>query len=426
MGWTDARKHELWKEAIASALGPLSTYLTPQSYGISLIGLAGAAHTDEDFRTQIGRRIDLGRASIVAEIVGELNSDLPQSYRHSIHYSEDRIDGVLVVPRLVRERAAGRESRIPVLRASRFIETPEALLVSELLRLSARVASAWSATTGAEGNFARHLANRIRSLEAQQPWAALRGRPRPAVRSLAASVKNRAVAGWTPLGGTFDRLAGLVLGAPNGILPDSGPIAFLISEDERYADRLFELVCIGWLLSGLRKMDPGGRVDPEGICNASSPIFEGVRNGVRVRLHYQAGYFSKIARYEWRSTGKKLRAIPDYSLELYGGGWSRVILLDAKNRVFSSSSEIIYKLLGYQENLGISPFTAIGIAPEYGAFTALSGVEYLDRTVMVARIPLRKGKGIFERRLPTLIDQLIARFEPGGRYRIVPGLSGGG
>lgn len=416
MALIDARQHELWRAAITSALGPLSAYITPQSFGLSLVGLRGAEHADEDFKVEIQRRIDLGRACVVAEIVEGLSSELPHTYRHSVRYSEDRIDGVLVVPRLVRERAAGRTGRIPVLRAARFSETPEALLTSELLRVSARVASDWSAVSGAEGLYARRLAVRVRALEAQQPWAALRTRPRAALRSLASSVKSRAVAGWTPLGGGYDRLAELALGVVTGVTADTGPIMFLVSEDERYADRLFELICLGWLLSSLKKMDPAGEVNVSALRGTSTPIFKGARNGVEVRLHYQAGYFSRVARYVWRKTGSKLRAIPDYSLELDGSGWSRSVLLDAKNRGLTSRSEIIYKLLGYQENLGLSPYTAIGIAPEYGAHADLSGVVYAERSAFVIRIPLNRGKRIFERLVPFLIDGMTrARGRATGR-----------
>lgn len=405
---TESVRQQIWREAIASAIGPLAAYLAPQSFDVSVIKLTGMQDNDRDFSVEIARRIDLGRASIVARIIEEATLELPHIYRHVVHYSEDRIDGVLVVPRLVRERAAGRENRIPVLRAVRFTETPEALLVSELLRLSARIANAWITTSGSEGVFARQLALKIGSIESQQPWATLRARSRADVRSLAASVKTRAVSGWTPVGGAFEQLADLVLISPNSVLPDLGPIAFPLSEDERYADRVFELICIGWLLSGLKELDPAGHVNPKALRKSNIPLYEGTRKGVRVRLFYQAGYLSKISRYKWRLSGKNLRAIPDYSLEFDRSGWSRTVLLDAKNRTFTSSSEIIYKLLGYQENLGISPYSAIAIAPAFLGRTLVDGVEYDSRKAIVVCAPLTKGKRLFRRLLPKLVDSFIS------------------
>ena len=408
MDLTKMHHHAIWREAILSALGPLSAYLTPQNFAVSTVTLSGSCSTDDDFWEQISRRMDLGRAARITEIVEGLGNELPHSYRHSVHYSEDRIDGVLIVPRLIRERAAGRSNRIPVLRAARFVETPEALLTSELLRLSLRIARAWADLPSAEGVFAGHLMTRLRALEAQQPWASLRARPRGAVRTLASSVKSRAIAGWTPVNGDFDRLADLVLGTAKGVYADPGPIAFLVSEDERYADRVFELLCVGWLISGLRALDSAGRVNPAGLRDSKVPIFSGSRKNVQVRLFYQAGYFSKRARYIWQRSHRQLRAIPDYALEFRGPSWERSVLLDAKNRVGNSDSEIIYKLLGYRENLAISPYLAIGLAPEYGRRLSFNGVDHADRKASIVRMPLLKGRYIFERWLPKLVDVYIS------------------
>jgi hypothetical protein len=407
METTKSARQQIWEEAIASAIGPLAAYLAPESYGLSVIRLKSSEKADEDFNAEIARRIDLGRAAAVTDIIEAASLDLPHLFRHTVHYSQDRIEGVLLVPRLVRERAAGRQNRIPVLRAARFTETPEALLVSELLRISLRITNGWRSSSGSEGSFARQLANRIKAIEARPPWAALLSRPRADVRSLAASVKNRSVAGWTPIGGALDQLAELVLNSANSVLPDTGPIAFLLSEDDRYVDRVFELVCIGWLLSGLKSMDPSGQVNPAALKGSNAPLFEGTRGKVQIQLFYQAGYFSSDARYKWHYSGKNLRAIPDYSIELKGPGWSRTILLDAKNRTFSGASEIIYKLLGYRENLGIDPYLAIAIAPVYSGSAKIEAVQMDDRTAVVIRAPLENGKRFFRRALPKLIDRLI-------------------
>lgn len=386
----------LWQIAIGAALGPLSAYLTPENYGLSSVGLRARDGDEEEFRAEIGKRLDLSRAAKVVELVSEIGNDPPHSYRHSVHYCDNRIDGALLIPRLITERAAGRLERIPVLRASRFVETPEALLVSESIRLSQRVVAAWSGRAGAEGVLAAVLSDRLAAIEAQQPWSTLRLRPRPVLRALASTVKSRTVAGWNPPGSAVDRLSDLMLDSSEAVTEAAGPIAFLVSRDRRFEDRLFELVCLGWLLGALRAWDPGGKVYPESL-RASGPIFSGEKNGIRTSLHYQAGYVGKSARYCWRRSGKQLRAIPDFSLELETAGAKLTLLLDAKNRVLTSNSEIVYKLLGYQENLGLTPYFALGIAPAHSGRRSFDGVRHTNREAAVLRLPLATGSEVMKR-----------------------------
>lgn len=387
---------QLWHIAIRAALGPLSAYLTPENYGLSSVGLTARDSDDEEFRAEIEKRLDLARTVQVVELVSEIGNDPPQSYRHSVHYCDDRIDGALLIPRLVRERAAGRLKRIPVLRASRFVETPEALLVSESIRLSHRVALAWCERGGAEGALATALSERLATIEAQQPWTSLRLRPRPVLRALASTVKSRTVAGWNAPGSAIDRLSNLMLDGSQAVTEAAGPIAFLVSRDRRFEDRLFELVCLGWLIGALKAWDPAGKVHPETL-RASGPIFSGEKNGLRINLHYQAGYVGKTARYRWRRSGKQLRAVPDFSLQVEAAGVTHAILLDAKNRVLSSNSEIVYKLLGYRENLGFSPYFALGIAPAHNGRRSFDGVQHADRDAAILRLPLATGGDLLKR-----------------------------
>ena len=389
---------QLWHFAVKAALGPLSAYLTPENYGLSSVGLSAKDGDDEEFRVEIEKRLDLARAAQVVELVSEIGNDLPQSYRHSVYYCDDRIDGALLIPRLVTERAAGRLKRIPVLRASRFVETPEALLVSESIRLSQRVAAAWRGRGGAEGALASTLSERLATIEAQQPWSSLRLRPRPVLRALASTVRSRTVAGWNALGSPMDRLSDLMLDGSEAVTEAAGPIAFLVSRDRRFEDRLFELICLGWLLGALKAWDPAGKVYPESL-RASGPIFSGEKNGLRTNLHYQASYVGKSARYSWRKSGKQLRAIPDFSLELETTGAKLTLLLDAKNRVLSSNSEIVYKLLGYQENLGLDPYFALGIAPAHSGRQSFDGVRHSHREAAVLRLPLATGSELLKRAL---------------------------
>ena len=103
----------LWHAALRSALGPLAAYLTPENYGLSAVSLSALQSADDEFQAEIDKRLDLARALQVIEIIETIGSDLPQSYRHYVHYCEDRIDGALLIPRLVQERTAGRHKRIP-------------------------------------------------------------------------------------------------------------------------------------------------------------------------------------------------------------------------------------------------------------------------------------------------------------------------
>ena len=413
MGSIDRDNSELtlWEAAVRAALGPLSAYLTPENYGLSCVGLSAASDYELEFEGEIAARLDLARAIKAVELIREIGSDIPQVYRHAVHYCDDRIDGALLVPRLIAERAAGRLRRIPVLRASKFSDTPEALLVSESLRLSRLITSAWRRRGGAEGALAINLGENLATLATQQPWHSLALRPRPVLRTLASTVKGRTIAGWNSHGGPIDRLADLMLDGPEAVSEAAGPIAFLLSRDQRFEDRLFELICLGWLIAALRTWDPSGILRSQNL-QKQGPIFTGSKNGTALRLYYQAGYFSSTARYVWQKTAKRLRAIPDFSIELETTKGRRSIILDAKNRSVNSTSEIIYKLLGYRENLGITPYISLGIAPASAGGAALDGVSFGDRHAGVIRVPLGTGGVVFKRAVPRWINRLIAEMHP--------------
>lgn len=390
-------KHALWQEAIVSALGPLAAYLTPKNYGLSSVSLDASDDGEDSFLKEIQRRLDLARAVQAAELIDEVGADPPQAYRHTVHYCEDRIDGALLVPRLIRERAAGRRNRIPVLRAANFAETPEALLVSESLRVSRLVSRSWKQQNGAEGRLAQEIDAKLAQIGNQQPWLTLSLRPRPALHVLASTVKSRTVSGWNTRGGAIDRLCDLVLNKSAAVSASAGLIAFLVSQDRRFEDRLYELICLGWMLGALKDWDPAGSVRPQNI-RKKGPIFVGQSDRVKIEFHYQAGYMTETARYCWQN-GKQLRAIPDFSIEIESPNGRASIILDAKNRAVSSDSEIVYKLIGYQENLGIRPYIAVGIAPTDHHRASSRRVTYQDRNITVLRLPLGRGAKLVKRGL---------------------------
>lgn len=284
------------------------------------------------------------------------------------------------------------------------METPEALLVSESIRVSRRVASVWEGRGGAEGALASKVGTQLSFVASQQPWSSLSLRPRPALRVLASTVKSRAVAGWTAPGGPIDKLSDLMLDASEAVSEAAGLISFLVSQDRRFEDRLYELICLGWLLGALRQWAPDGAVYPRNL-RKNGPLFTGSSAGTRISLHYQASHVGQSARYRWRGSGKQLRAIPDFAIEIENASGSHTVLLDAKNRAVSTNSEIIYKLLGYRENLGLEPYLAVGIAPAGGKRHALDGVEHYDRHAAVLRLPLAKGAAFLRRALPVWLSR---------------------
>lgn len=196
-----------------------------------------------------------------------------------------------------------------------------------------------------------------------------------------------------------------MLDGSKAVTEAAGPISFLVSQDVRFEDRLFELICLGWLIGALKNWDPTGTIHPRNL-RASGAIFTGGKQDFRVRLFYQAGHISQAARYHRRKSKKPLRAIPDFVLEITWPGRSISLLLDAKNRVLSSNSEIIYKMLGYRENLGLSPYFGLGIAPAPDQRRYFDGVRYSKRLAAVIRLPLDGGAQFIKRALPLWLTRL--------------------
>lgn len=398
MEWTNSSSSRLslWEAAIDSGLGLLSAYITPEQYGLASVSLAARAQTDEDiFLTEIQSRIELAKARLLSRLIQEAESTLKPAFQHSVHYAEMRLEGALLVPRLLHERANNRFRTIPVLQTRRTIETPEALLISESIRLSIRVCNYWRRKGGAEGKLANNLARDLMQIEARPPWSELKARPRPVIRNLAGIVKSRVVAGWSGKGSTIDRIADLLLSDAKAVEAAAGMISFMVSDDERYEDRLFELICLGWILGALQRTLDSYQVH-ERHFRTGKPLLTGTVAGVEVKVYYQAQHLPGHYSYRWKRTGKVLRSIPDFVIETTEKGKTKTLLVDAKNRARSSLSEIIYKMLGYKENLQIEPYWGLGIAPTFSSF----GVESVARganKVAVAFVPLKTGQLVVQR-----------------------------
>jgi hypothetical protein len=393
MVWNDPPRieRELWEEAIRSGLGLVSAYLTPESYGLASLHLAAAPpQPGESFATEIRARIELAKAGQIVGSISAAEASLGHAYRHTVHYGRGRIEGALIVPRLVQERAANRFLDVPVLRIQRQIETPEALLVSEAIRSAANVCRCWRGRGGAEAMLAKNWLIDLNRIEARAPWSELRDRPRSSIRALAAIVKHRAIAGWNRKDGPISKFADLILEDASSVAAAAGPIAFLASTDERFEDRLFELVCLGWLIAAFAKSLDGFSIDKAGLTSGNRPILSGSFRDLKLRLFYQSGHLSNLSTYRWKITQRPLRAIPDFVIEVDQGDTNRVYVIDAKNRGRSAESEIVYKLLGYKENLKLEPYWALGLAPG-GRKRRINSVYRNNTRIHVAFVALDRG-----------------------------------
>jgi hypothetical protein len=405
MDWTDRRTSEqaLWKAAIESGLGLLAAYITPAQYSLASVRLSARGGTEEDlFLAEIQSRIELGKALVLSQLVQKAEAALVPRFRHSVHYGEGRLEGSLLVPRLISERARNRFGTIPVLRTKRDVETPEALLISEAVRLAARVCGYWRNRGGAEGELAKELIQLFAQIETRPPWAELKLRTRPSIRNLTGIVKSRTIAGWNKRGSAIDQLTDLLLSDAEALLAAAGSIAYLVSTDPRFEDRLFELICLGWLIGGLQAGLDRFEVHEQNFRSGSSPLLTGIAGKMTVKVYYQAHHLPGKFSYFWKTSKKVLRAIPDFVVETNENGIKRNLIIDAKNRTRASSSEIIYKLLGYKENLAIEPYWAMGIAPTFAKPEVASVVRGLNK-VGVAFVPLSNGRHVVRRAISYIL-----------------------
>jgi hypothetical protein len=90
----------------------------------------------------------------------------------------------------------------------------------------------------------------------------------------------------------------------------------------------------------------------------------------------------------WNHSGKHLQGIPDLVIRRSKDGKISHTLVDAKNRVGSAEGEVVYKLLGYKENLRLTPFLAVALFPEFGSEKSVRSLFSDDSRVVLARIPL--------------------------------------
>jgi len=361
------------------------------------------------FILQIQRRLDLGRAMRFAEMIDELSRQITSIYRHHIVFSSGTLNGTLHVPSYVREIAQGRGDRFPVIRATRVNHTTENLLVSEALRLSLTVARYWAQERGAEGKTGIALLRRLTRAEAAYPWAELRNLPRPPISTLIPIVRGRAVAGvishGSPILDVCD-LFGSDSGNPVAFQASAKAFAFAAATNPVFADRLFELVCLAWIIGGIRAVADQSVLNPLVLQGGGAePILHARDGRTEVKVFFQTGRPLGAKRWRDRATMKLLAAIPDILLETRRNGETRFFVVDAKNRPQASDSSVAYKMLGYSENIAVRPFFGMAIFPSARRkITRRTLVRGLNQVTLL-RVPLDMGSRVVRRVIRQMLSQ---------------------
>jgi hypothetical protein len=407
----DSRNPQVWEAALKDAAGLFSAYLTPQDYGLASLRVQGTEEDNTDpFLTEIHRRIDLGRAASFTEMVESLTGGLTTQFRQTITYCKQEIRGKVHMPRYVITHARNPEIGIPVTRAERHPATPENLLVSEAIRRSLVITRAWWANRSAEGNLARNLNKRLQRVEAQQPWSDLRILPRDSFRGLLRTVKSR-VATKMVRRQPIERVIKLfdVEDAATSAFESSAELlTLLVTEHPEFEDKLFELLCLGWILNAVKTCSAKFQVWPSRLTGAKGKaLMVGIIGTGTVEVYFQAGTILPEGRWHYQPRNTALKAIVDIVCRVQRDAASECLtyLLDAKNRG-QNDSEVIYKLLGYKENLGLQPFHAVGIFPGFRGKLELKRLTEGDNHVWILRVPLLKGRRIFTR----LTERVIASY----------------
>ncbi|HVZ27784.1 MAG TPA: hypothetical protein VG798_03930, partial [Rhizomicrobium sp.] len=320
------------------------------------------------------------------------------AYRHVIFREQGVIRGKIHVPQMMTAWARGDRRGIPVLRATRQLNTIENLFISEALRLSIAVVETWKARGGAEGLRARKILSRLTPIESMFPWNELRHRPRPGFQELIELVLFRQNFGAIAASSHMVRLARLFDGrrvAPEAFEVAGDDIALLVTQEPEFEDKLFEILCLAWTVEALAGACPGGKADPKALKGAHGlPVFSGLHpSGWSVDIFFQRGA-GLLPSGRWLDTrnGKPLRGIPDIILRMRKASGERLVILDAKNRSTASESEVAYKLLGYKENFGLGDYFAVGLYPGFHKPGRMRSLSKGGEHIKLIHVPLWNGR----------------------------------
>jgi hypothetical protein len=393
----------LWAAALRDAAGPLSAYITPKSLALENVAVQMLLNANtEDFALEIESRLDLGRAEAFLQVLKEADFIITTAYRHVLSWSKGAIRGKIHIPRFALSIARNETRGVPVIQARRQVNTPENLLVSEAFRLCIATAEFWKLRGGAEAYYAEQLCSELQAYESTFPWNELRTKARPALTELLGVVDGRIRSGHVEPGTFYQQVALLFSDRPNNITAfekAATPISLLLTQSPEFEDRVFELLCLSWMIAALRLYCSNVMINPIALRGTKKgPIATGWFREKQFSLFYQrsAGLLPEP---KWvdRHTGAPLRAIPDIVLKISDDITEQFVILDAKNRTLTSESDVAYKLMGYKENLGIEPFQAIGLYPSFSNRLRLRRLEKTSEQILLVHVPLSNGRRIFGR-----------------------------
>ena len=286
--------------------------------------------------------------------------------------------------------------------ARRQITTPENLLVSEAFRLCIGAAEFWKSRGGAEAEYAAELWSGLQAYESTFPWSELRTKARPALRELVGIVEGRIRAGQVEPGTFYQDAVSLFAERPDNLAAfekAATPISLLLTQSPEFEDRVFELLCLAWMISTLRAYCSNVVVNPIALRGSrKGPIAIGEFGNKRVSLFdQQSADLLPVPLWVDRRTSAPLRALPDLVLKIVEGTSTKLVILDAKNRTLASESDVAYKLMGYKENLGIRDFQAVGIYPSFSDKLRLRRLEKGAEQILLIHVPLSRGRNTLRR-----------------------------
>jgi hypothetical protein len=413
------RAQALWAAALRDAAGPLSAYITPTAFALENVSVQRILDAGtEDFAAEIEARLDLGRADAFLQLLRESDFIVTTAYRHVLSWSQGAVRGKIHIPRFVLGIARNETRGIPVIRARRQVTTPENLLVSEAFRLCIAAAEFWKLRGGAEAQYAAGLWSGLQSYESTFPWNELRTKARPSLAELVGVVDGRIRAGQVEPGTFYERVALLFSERSDNssaFEKAATPISMLLTQAPEFEDRVFELLCLSWMISTLRSYCSNVVVNPIALRGQKKgPIATGWLGEKRFSLFYQqSAALLPVPTWVDRHTHQPLRALPDVVLKISDGDTERLVILDAKNRTVASESDVAYKLMGYKENLGIESFQAVGMYPSFSGRLRLRRLEKGGEQILLVHVPLSNGRRTVRRIARQFLGVLETR--PGAR-----------
>lgn len=392
------RTQALWAAALRDAAGPLSAYITPKALALENVSVQMLLEAKtEDFAAEIESRLDLGRAEAFLQLLKESDFTITTAYRHVLSWSQGTVRGKIHVPRFALAITRNETRGIPVIQARRQVTTPENLLVSEAFRLCIATTEFWKLRGGAEAHYAAQLRSGLQAYESIFPWNELRTKARPSLTELIGIVDGRIRSGQVEPGTFYQQVMLLFSERPDNVAAfekAATPISLLLAQSPEFEDRVFELLCLSWMISTLRLYCSNVVIDPIALRGPKKgPIATGWFGEKQFSLFYQqsAGLLP-VPTWVDRHTHIPLRGIPDVVLKISDEVTEQFVILDAKNRTLASESEVAYKLLGYKENFGIEPFQAVGLYPSFSTRLRLRRLEKFGEQIVLVHVPLSNGR----------------------------------